>query len=118
MRSDAIRFPRGTDSARSSEVTPEAYALVMSGRGPVLTDLPEGIVYHRSGANRYEELGITPLTDAEIAAMPWREAAITDADAAIRHIRKHAGSIALGFTPCKSDYRARWRYNGEEFDET
>ena len=117
MRIDRIESTQGTSAPSSVEGSPEAYASMMLGRGPVLTDLPAGIVYHRSGANRYEELGLVPLTDAEVAAMPWRSAEIADTEAAVRHIREHAGRIRLGFAPRKSDYRARWRFNTEEFDD-
>jgi hypothetical protein len=39
------------------------------------------------------------------------------ADETVCHIRSIAGSFRIGRPPRKSDYRARWRYNTEEFDE-
>ena len=32
-------------------------------------------------------------------------------------MREISGSFSIGRPPHKADYRARWRYNGEEFGE-
>ena len=40
-----------------------------------------------------------------------------DVEESIRRMREISGSISIGRPPRKADYRARWRYNGEEFDE-
>jgi hypothetical protein len=44
-------------------------------------------------------------------------ARITDPDEAIRNMHEVSGSISIGRPPRKSDYRARWRYNSEIFDD-
>ncbi len=38
-------------------------------------------------------------------------------EASVARMREVAGSISIGRPPRKSDYRARWRYNGEDFGD-
>ncbi|MEI6688018.1 MAG: hypothetical protein WCN97_01510 [Thermoleophilia bacterium] len=60
--------------------------------------------------------GFHRFSVAEIETMR-RHGPRRTADETVRHIRSIAGSISIGRPPRKSDYRARWRNNGEEFDE-
>ena len=60
--------------------------------------------------------GFRRFSVAEIEAMR-RHGPRRTADETVRHIRLVAGSISIGRPPRKVDYRARWRYNGEAFDE-
>jgi hypothetical protein len=60
--------------------------------------------------------GFHRFSVAEIEAMR-RHGPRRTADETVRHIRSIAGSITIGRPPRKSDYRARWRYNTQEFDE-
>ena len=60
--------------------------------------------------------GFHQFSVAEIEGMR-RHGPRRTADETARHIRSIAGSITIGRPPRKSDYRARWRYNTEEFDE-
>ncbi len=39
-----------------------------------------------------------------------------DPEEGARRIGELAGSVSIGRRPVKADYRARWRYNSEEFD--
>ena len=84
------------------------------------TPLPPGIRMTRptNAEARLRELGITPWTAEEIerntTVIPAR---ITDPDEAIRNMHEVSGSISIGRPPRKSDYRARWRYNSEIFDD-
>ena len=63
-----------------------------------------------------------PLSPVDPSVEAWlRENAqpprTDDVEESIRRMREISGSISIGRPPRKSDYRARWRYNGEEFDE-
>lgn len=66
--------------------------------------------------------GPRPAWAGEPASAAWLDALMTpprtdDVEESIRRMREISGSISIGRPPRKADYRARWRYNGEEFDE-
>ncbi len=60
--------------------------------------------------------GFHRFSVVEIEAMR-RHGPRRTAEESVRHIRSIAGSFRIGRPARKSDYRARWRYNTEEFDE-
>ncbi len=59
--------------------------------------------------------GFRRFTADDIKAMR-RDGPRRTPDEAERHIRAIAGSFSIGRPPRKADYRARWRYNSEDFD--
>jgi hypothetical protein len=84
------------------------------------TPLPPGIRMTRptNAEQRLRAIGITPLSPEQRAANgTFIPARITDPDEAIRNMHAVSGSISIGRPPRKSDYRARWRYNSEIFDD-
>lgn len=79
-------------------------------------ELPDGFVCTRTLDAPDDGIPTRVMTDAEIMAL-IRPSAIADPAARAQHLLERAGAITLGFQPRKSDYRAHWRYNSEEFDE-
>ena len=93
------------------------YDDAMPADGPDLGfDVPDGYVCTRTLDAPDDGIPTRVMTDAEIMAL-IRPTANLDPAARAQHLLEHAGAITLGFQPRKSDYRAHWRYNGEEFDD-
>ena len=97
-RSDAVDYPAGMSDA------PAAVEL----------RIPPGFLVD----NAPVPLGMIYLQPATIPPggvfTPARPGTL---DEALARIAEVTSRNRIGCVPCKSDYRARWRYNTEEFDE-
>lgn len=115
MRIGSLEIRRIADRQREGPRAPD-YDLIMDDRAHDLGfDLPDGWTCTRSAAGPADGVPTSVMAPKEIAAMV-RPGAFADPVAREQHVVRHAGSIRLGFAPHKADYRARWRYNSEEFD--
>ena len=115
--------PLTIERRRERPATPreEEYAQRMPVKHTTLPDgtpLPAGVFRYGPTDDDRLDFGFTPWTPEEIerntTVIPAR---ITDPDEAIRNMHEVSGSISIGRPPRKSDYRARWRYNSEIFDD-
>ncbi len=77
-------------------------------------ELPPGMHYYPPREAGHESLG-------KVVSDEWLRAHLVpgltlDPEEGARRIGELAGSVSIGRRPVKADYRARWRYNSEEFD--
>ncbi len=77
-------------------------------------DLPPGMTLTR-GRGPDLAWGIERMSDAWLAAHT-RPGTYSDPTECARRTGELAGTVIIGRRPVKADYRARWRYNPEEFD--
>lgn len=92
-----------------------AYAPVVDGNHDfwMTIALPEGVRYIPAA---------TPMGPRDPAVDAWlrtnvRPPRTDDVEESVRRMAEISGSISIGRPPRKADYRARWRYNSEEFDD-